>query len=155
MKREAMQILIKCAEQYKNNLLNTNLLIVSTRNNAFFCLEIDFPKKAFLHLTGVYVDEERMAANQFYNKCVNKKIAPNDFEFKLDGTTRLKLEVLPKLLTVNSSINMINTYNGCRPKLYTERLAGNIRACLGLVKSDDGYYVPNTVLRTDMRDEIN
>lgn len=153
MKREAMQILFKCAQIYNENLLNKNLLIVTSCKNKIDFLEIKFPKSAYLHLTGVELNK-KLSANLFYKLCYKRRLSLTDFEFKSDGTTRLKLEVLPMLLNINSSVKMINIYNGQRPKLFTEKLAGNIKACLGLIKSDDGnFYVPNTVLKTDMRDE--
>ena len=35
--------------------------------------------------------------------------------------------------------------------LYTEKLAGGVKACLGFVKTHRAEYVPNTVLNTDIR----
>lgn len=152
VKREAMQILMNCASIYKQFLMNTNVLIVTQEKQSIDYLEISFPRHAYLHLTGVEIDERKISSNQFFNLCADRKLSLNDFKLKDDGTTRLKLEVLPNLLKINGSAKMISTYNGERPKLYTEKLAGNIRGCLGLVKSGN-YYVPNTVLNTDIRDE--
>ena len=47
---------------------------------------------------------------------------------------------------------MIGDYNGSQPKLYTEKLAGNVVGCMGFIKDESTQrYVPNTVLkgRTD------
>lgn len=41
--------------------------------------------------------------------------------------------------------------NGYNPKLYTEKLAGGVKACLGFVKTPSSEYVPNTVLNIDIR----
>ena len=46
---------------------------------------------------------------------------------------------------------MVGDFNGCNPKLYTEKLAGGVKACLGFVKTHRAEYVPNTVLNTDIR----
>jgi len=151
-KREALQILINCASIYKQFLLNKNVLVVTQEKQSICYLEISFPRHAYLHLTGVDIDEDKISAKQFFNLCADKKLKLSDFNLKDDGTTRLKLDVLPMLLKINGSIKMLCTYNGDRPKLYTEKLAGNIRGCLGLVQSGN-YYVPNTVLNTDTRDE--
>lgn len=158
MKRNAMQIMIRCAQIYKENLLNKNMLIITSKNNKIEHLEIRFPKSAYLHLTGVDVgvdrDGNKISANDFFKLCSKRKISLNNFEFKDDGTTRLKLDVLENVLKINSSVKMVTIYNGRRPKLYTEKLAGNVTACMGLVKDDyENYYVPNTILKSDVRDE--
>ncbi len=46
---------------------------------------------------------------------------------------------------------MVGDFNGCNPKLYTEKLAGGVKACLGFIKTYRAEYVPNTVLNTDIR----
>ena len=50
---------------------------------------------------------------------------------------------------------MIGDYNARRPALFTEKLVGGIRACVGFVYDRSRKcYVPNTVLNIDMRDNI-
>ena len=83
--------------------------------------------------------------------CIAHKLSPKAFEFAPDGTTQLKLEVLPQLMRKDLSAKMIGDIDSQTPKLYTEKLVGNIRACMGLV-NDSSTYVPNTVLNRDMRD---
>ena len=46
---------------------------------------------------------------------------------------------------------MIGEYSFSKSLLYTEKLAGNVTACVGFVR-DDRFYIPNTVLREDIRD---
>lgn len=149
-KREALQIIIRCAKLYEEKLRDKTLLVVIGNEKSFTYEEIYFPKSNFLHLTGAKVN---MKANEFYKKSVKGKLGLNDFEFNDDGTTRLKLNVLPELLTMK--VNMFATYSGTRPKLYTEKLLGNVRGCLGFVRSKEygNFYVPNTTLETDMRNE--
>ena len=60
-------------------------------------------------------------ANQFFDLCVNRRLKENDFEFADDGTTQLKMQVLPKLVNKNLSAKMIGDYNNFYPKLYTEK----------------------------------
>ena len=79
------------------------------------------------------------------------KLSPDDFSFAPDGTTQLKLEILPQLMVKNISAKMVGDFNGCNPKLYTEKLAGGVKACLGFVKTPYSEYVPNTVLNIDIR----
>jgi len=47
---------------------------------------------------------------------------------------------------------MIGDYYDRKPTLITEKLAGNIRGCIGIVyDSSRKNYAPNTVLKLDMR----
>ena len=148
-KQEAIRIVISCAEAYKTELLNRDLLVVSKANNKHLnFLRVTFRKGNFLHLTGLKTD---VKAARFFDMCVAHKLSPKVFEFALDGTTQLKLEVLPQLMRKDLSAKMIGDIDSRTPKLYTEKLVGNIRACMGLV-NDSCTYVPNTVLNRDMRD---
>lgn len=80
----------------------------------------------------------------------------NDFEFAKDGTTLLKLEVLPRLISKNLSATMIGDYNSRNPKPVTGKLAGSTAACIGFVTTGPAdRYVTNTVLKIDIRDYIN
>lgn len=56
----------------------------------------------------------------------------DDFELSSDGTTQLKLQVLPSLIKSNLSANMIGNPDENRPKLYTEKLIGNIMKPLSM-----------------------
>lgn len=149
-KREALQTIIRCAKLYEEKVRDKTLLVVIGNEKNFTYEEMYFPKANFLHLTGAKV---KISATHFYKMAVKAKLGLNDFEFNNDGTTRLKLNVLPELLGM--SVNMYAAYNGTRPKLYTEKLLGNIRGCLGFIKSKEfgDFYVPNTTLETDMRNE--
>lgn len=149
-KREALQIIVKCAKLYEEKLRDKTLLVIMGSEKSFTYKEMYFPKKNFLHLTGAKV---KISANHFYNKSIHSKLALDDFQFNDDGTTRLKLNVLPELLSMK--VNMFGTYSGTRPKLYTEKLLGNVRGCLGFIRSAEygNFYVPNTTLETDMRNE--
>lgn len=153
MKREAMQILFRCAEIYDKTLLKKNLLIVMRAKNNINAIEVRFPPDAYEHLTGVDV-ANGISANHFYSLCVDKRLSPKHFEFKADGTTRLKLDVLEPLLKLTSSVKMVTDYNNRRPKLQADKLAGGVNACLGLMLEDNGrFYKPRTVLKADIRDE--
>ena len=48
---------------------------------------------------------------------------------------------------------MIGEFSDKGPKLYSEKVAGNIFACIGFVQDKyTGLNVPNTLLRKDIRD---
>lgn len=134
------------------NLLGTCLLFVATdKDKNFEFFTASFRAGNFQHLTGV--NTENIAARDFFHRCLEKRISPNDIKFNEDGTTALKLEVLPRLMSKNLSANMLADYSGNNLKLYTEKIVGTVNACMGFVKdTKSGFYVPNTVLRQDMRD---
>ena len=62
-----------------------------------------------------------------------------------DGTTNLKLEALPKLVTFIHFSKMTMLYNGIRPKLNVDRLAGTTSYCLGFTKERKIRYVAKGV----------
>ena len=112
-----------------------------------------------MHLTGLKapkgMDGERagLFANDFHQKCLDHKLSPSDFEFSEDGTTHMKFEVLPTVISKNLQAKMIGDYNSSKPRLYTEKVAGSTNACVGFILDQTMQkYVPNTVLQEDVRD---
>ena len=47
---------------------------------------------------------------------------------------------------------MTAIYNGFRPKLAIDRIAGTTNFCLGFTLDKCGYYVPSSALLEDIRD---
>lgn len=68
----------------------------------------------------------------FYRKCVENKLSTDEFQFKRDGTTQLKLEALPTLLGI------------------TKIIIGGVNFCLGL-SQEDNVYVPSSALLEDIK----
>lgn len=150
-KQQAISIIIDCAAKYEENLNGYQLLfILKDKHKHISSLEVSFYPYNFLHLTGIKLIDGTTATD-FYKRCLNHKLSPEDFSFASDGTTQLKLEILPQLMLKNISAKMVGDFNGCNPKLYTEKLTGGVKACLGFVKTHRAEYVPNTVLNTDIR----
>ena len=120
-----------------------------------------------MHLTGVKTDFQNsdsalekpigyLHAVDFYNRCLSHKLSPKDFEFSDDETTHMKLSVLPYVINKNLNANMIGTYNLNKPNLYTDKIAGGIKACMGFVIDENhNSYVPNTLLKEDIRHIVN
>lgn len=153
-KSEAVKIIIPCAEAFRDSLENTNLLIAYKESDVLKTFNAVFLPRHFMHLTGVKRGpESTMTSVQFYQKCLDHRLSENDFEFAEDGTTSLKLAVLPHIIKPNLSANMIGDFREQSVKLYTEKVAGSVSACIGFVlDSKTGFYVPNTVLKRDTRD---
>ncbi|HIT34859.1 MAG TPA: hypothetical protein IAC31_09610 [Candidatus Faecousia intestinigallinarum] len=165
-KAQAVSIVVACAEQYRENLANKNFLFIcQDKHKRISAIEFSFDASNFLHLTGLKVKKHKynendtddaISAKDFYEKCLAHRLSVNDFEFARDGTTQLKLEVLPRLISRNLSATMIGDYNSRNPKLVTDKLAGSTAACMGFVPTGPSKrYVPNTVLKVDIRDYIS
>ena len=156
-KEEALRIILKCAEQYENQLADRNLLILCMdKAKRVQCMETAFSRNNFLHLTGVKFQKSQvLSANEFYNKCINKRLSPRAFALADNGTTEMKLRILPQLFTKNLSANMAGDFGARTPVLFTEKLAGSVKGGIGFVlEQNTGYYVPNTVLNEDIRKYI-
>lgn len=176
-KKEALAVVFSCADEYKENLVDHSLLFLcQDKHKNTYCVEVTFDISNFQHLTGfktVRMDSEssehdssdenvaqktgkkKITAAHFFELCIDRRLSENDFEFAEDGTTPLKMKVLPSVVKKSLSANMIGFYNGLQPRLYTERIAGSVKACVGFVRDeDDGRYVPNTVLEGDIRQKV-
>lgn len=152
-KEDALRVIVESAKLYQMNLENKNLLFIFLENNKTQFLETMFTGSNFLHLTGVQTDKKLMSANSFYKKCINSRLSLDEFDFKRDGTTVLKIPILKQLMSVSRISKMIGNFNCIKPILYTEKVAGNTNACLGFIRDNKSdYYVPVTALKEDIRD---
>ena len=153
-KNDALKIIFSCADKYTTNLSGHTLLFVcSNKYKQLYTMEVLFNSSNFLHMTGLKANG--INANNFLNRCLSRRLSVDDFEFSSDGTTPLKLQVLPILMSNNLKANMIGNLNESRPKLYTDKLAGSTRGCMGFVRTGNGNLVPNTVLNEDIRNSID
>ena len=154
-KKDAISVVTKCALRFKNELDGKNLLFVcNDKTDRLSLIEFTFKSMNFLHMTGL-VPDRNITAKEFYRKCVDHKLSERDFEFPENGTAELKLDVLPYVISKDLSARMIGDLGSLHPKLHTEKLAGSVRACVGFVHTGNGRYVPNTVLKTDIRDNVD
>lgn len=155
-KKEALRIIIAAAKGYSKMLEGLNYLFIyrNRENNQIEYFEAVFLPRNFQHLTGVeHLDSEgNIQKNSvfFYQKCLNNTITEAEIRFGKDGTTPLKLEALPKLVQFLRFSKMTALYNGIRPKLAVDRVAGTTNYCLGFVKDGD-YFVPGSCLLEDIR----
>lgn len=152
--KEVLKILKESAIKYKENLKDKNLLIIYKEKTEIKYIEILFLSRNFMHLTGVKCNSNNgkcMPANQFFQACLNNKLSYKDIIMKQNGTTKLKLDILSQLININKNFKMIGEYNSYKNELITEILLGNINMCLGLTKNISSYYVPNTLLKEDIR----
>jgi hypothetical protein len=155
-KSEALKLIIESAEYYKLNYENRKLLLVCSNNSLkkITVMECAFDRTNFMHLTGVKFREGyRMPPDVFFDSVIGRHLSFEAFELASDGTTEMKLRVLPSILKSKSlSANMSGDYNLRKPVLVTEKLAGGVRGCVGFIYDDSlKCYIPNTVLNEDIR----
>lgn len=130
---------METAKCYEKNLRNKNLLFLyEDKHHNINSYEVVFEGSNFLHLTGLLVDKSTLPAQVFYQRCLAKRLSISDFEIAPDGTTELKLDVLPQLVSNNLSARMIGDFFSNRVRLYTERIAGSVHACMGFVADAHG-----------------
>lgn len=88
-----------------------------------------------------------------FEKCLDNRLAQEDFYFAKDGSTVQKLDILENMMGIKKNATMIGDFTDRGPKLYTEKAAGNICGCIGFVKDHNTKLnVPNTLLKKDIRD---
>lgn len=154
-----MAVVFSCAADYKENLVDRSLLFLcQNKHKQTYCLEVTFDISNFQHLTGFKTEKsvpaeaedsqdggnenkavvKKMNAAHFFDLCISKRLTKDDFEFASDGTTPLKMKILPSAVKKNLSANMVGDYNGHQPKLYTERIAGNVKGRVGFVDQPTG-----------------
>lgn len=167
-KRRAIQIMTKAAELYRDNLEDQKVLFLygiplevnkqlQTKDKMLSSIqyyEVAFHRYNFLHLTGVRLNKRDTAsAIHFYQKCLDNRLTENDFTFSKDGSTGQKLDILEKMMLIKKNVTMIGEFTDRGPKLFTEKVVGNVCGCIGFVQDrNTKLNVPNTLLKKDIRD---
>lgn len=152
-KEDAIKIVVSCAERYDAELNRKSLLFLCTdKHKRVTTFEVSFHSWNYLHLTGLKTGNG-ITARQFYERCLHHSLSPNDIDFAKDGTTELKLDVLPHVICKNLRANSIGDFNQQGLQLVTEKLIGGQKACLGFTREKQSdQYIPNTLLKGDIRD---
>jgi hypothetical protein len=152
---KVIEVINKCALEYKKNLVNRDLLFLTERDKNVSFMEVSFLPRNFKHLTGVDSD---LSGPEFYGRAIRNSLSVNDILLAPDGVSDLKLDVLPQLMNIHLSARMVGDYDGkgSSSLLVTDKLAGTVTAAMGFVsgKGMNGMYVPNTALKKDVRDII-
>lgn len=155
-----MNTIISAAFLYQCNLLDTNILFIfDTGNKRYGFFQAEFRSYHFAHLTGAVLmssgDRQPLTANRFFEKCVSRTLSMSDFELSEDNATYLKSQVILELMKICNTAKMVGEYNCSRPFLYTEKLVGNVRGCMGFCQDTNSLYlVPNTLLYISTRDIV-
>jgi len=140
-KDEAIRILTTCALQYYSNLENKNILYIFIENGKMNSFESLFLPRHFLHLTGVKIISRGVKSTEFYRLCLKSQLPKSVFTFHENGTTEMKLSVLPQIMNIHKTAKMVGDYDNAKSVLFTEKIVGTIRACVGFVR-EGNYYLP-------------
>jgi hypothetical protein len=147
---DAVRIVFECSDQYRLNLANRNVMFISANDKETFCFETTFLPRNFKHLTGVECD---LNGADFFDIAERRELKHNDIRFNTNGTTEKKLFVLPQMMKIHITARMVGEYNNSGSFLITDRLAGTTTAAMGFSEDErTGFYIPNTVLKTDVRE---
>lgn len=154
-KEQALRIVFRAATEFDQLLANKNILFILTdKHKNISAFETTFRPYHFKHLTGLDPND-RLTATDFYDKCIKRRLRTDDIEFSKNGTTQMKLAVLPYVISKSLGAKMVGPFTGSKFDLYTDKLAGNVSACIGFVASKNDGYVPNTLLNVDIRQACN
>ena len=151
-KPQAIAILKSCAQTYKTELLNRNLLIVFGTPSNISCSQLAFGKKNFEHLTGIISHlKGKDRKDLFYDKSFQGNLSPNDIDFKNDGTTEMKLRCLGDAMKIAHTSKRIGDFNNKRPVLVADKITGTSKWCIALADEGAGYLRPCSLLNDDIK----
>ena len=134
--------------------MNKNLLVVSAYKEQISLTSIEFNKNNYKHLTGV---ETTLSANKFMDALLGDRLSFDDWDYKNDGTSQLKIRALPQMVEFHKNARMIGTYSGNRVYLKSDMCFGGLYCYLGLVadKNNKNFiediYVPNSLINGDIK----
>lgn len=167
-KRRAIQIMTKAAQLYKEHLEDQKILFLygiptevnkqlAAENKKLFAMrkyEVVFHRGNFLHLTGVRINKKEVSSSiHFYEKCLDNRLTENDFSLSKDGSSGQKLDILEGMMGIKRCATMIGEFTDRGSMLFTEKVAGNVRGCIGFIQDrHTRLNVPNTLLKKDIRD---
>jgi len=134
--------------EYKNNLSNKCILFVTATDSKSTSFEALFMPQNFKHLTGA---ASHLSGADFFDLAVRNRLSPNQITLANDGTTDLKLDVLPQLMNIHRTARMVGNYDFSRSLLIADKVAGTVTAALGFIQSKN-FYLPKTALKADVRD---
>ena len=132
---------------YDENLADKCVLFVTDSKGNSADFEAQFMRHNFKHLTGsaaVNIDPE-----VFYNRAIENRLQPNNIVLSPDGTSSMKLSVLPKLVNIHNTARMVGNYAGAR--VVVDKYAGTTASVLGF-KAVNNIYVPLTALKENIND---
>lgn len=164
--RNDYAVILRCAEMYKKELLDTNVLFIyqNRKTKRYEYIEATFLAANFKHLTGITYPKKNENKNEqdntdgaahFFNLAVNRRLDILKCNYKNDGTTALKLQILPMIMNIKRTARMIGDYNGSRMHIMADKMCGSYAATLALVNDRRYGYSPSSTIRDDIRNLVS
>lgn len=148
-KSQAINIIVNAAENYKKYLQDKVFLIIYQEKGITKVAQVGFRDSHFLHLTGV---KANVTAGRFYDKCINHKLSPVDFELDKSGKTQQKLVVLPFLHELLYHNCMIGDFINSGIYIKADYFVGNTKAVLSVgFRYGKKTDFPVTLYKEDVR----
>ena len=146
--------LVRAARAYDDNLMGRIFLVIGIgRHGDVEYIEIRFSKGNFQHLTGAKTRTSGMAPDEFFDRCVESRLAEADLDADARGYVALKLRAAKQLFAPGLPVASFGTGNSSHLLLSADRIAGGKAGVLGLKLIADGAHVPITMLDANIRDE--
>lgn len=152
-----LPIIFDAATAYEKYLLGKCFLFIcrGTKTGDISFYEVEFTDRHFQHLTGIK-PKPGINSTRFLELCLERRLSAKDISVLPTGQSALKVEVIGPLMRLPYTARMMGDHNGSGDFLYTEKLAGSTVGCMGFVfDTESGIYVPNTILKVDIRDHIS
>ena len=124
-----LTIIINAAKQYENVLNKRHFCIVFKKKDTFELVEVAFQDINFLHLTGV---KTKLSAKVFYSAALSGKLSLKDIAMDSNGTTQLKMQVLPFLHELLFNNCMIGDFINSGIYIKSDYFVGDTKAFLSL-----------------------
>ena len=148
-KKKAIDVIVNAAENYKKYLQDKVFLVIYIENTVVKTVQVEFRDNHFLHLTGVLT---KLSAKRFYEKCINQKLASEDFELDKRGKTQQKLMVLPFLHELLYHNCMIGNFINSGICIRADYFVGNTKAILSVgFRYGKKMDFPVTLYKEDVR----
>lgn len=128
-KKQALNIIVKAAKSYQNNLQDKTFLIIYQGSKGVESACVGFRSNHFLHMTGI---ETKLSAQRFYEMCVNGKLSITEFELDKKGKAQRKLAVLPYLPELLYNNCMIGDFINSGIFIRADYFVGNTKAVLSV-----------------------
>lgn len=128
-KKQALNIIVKTAENYQQKLQDKTFLIVYQDKKGIDSVSVGFRGNHFLHMTGV---ETNLSAQRFFEKCIEGKLSITEFELDKKGKAQRKLAVLPCLPELLYNNCMIGNFINSGIFIRADYFVGNTKAVLSV-----------------------
>lgn len=145
--------LVRAAKDYDRNLMGRSFLVIGvSRDGDVEPVELRFAKGNFRHLTGARTRTGAMSPDEFFDRCVEGRLAESDLLADTRGHAALKLRAARALFAPGLPVTAFGRGNHSHLLLSADRAIGGKSGVLGL-KRVGAAHVPITLLDANIRDE--